>query len=248
MQLNGKTILIIGGSSGIGLESIKHFLAEGMKVIICGRDGLKLQQVKSKFPSIATISCDITKSEDVSLMHQLVITSGGIDVLYHNAGLVNVHSLAELSAIAFATSEMETNYLAAVRLTSLFLPELAKRNEVALVFTSSAVAYLPAAFVPTYSASKAALHSYVLSLRYQLAGLHKNIRVIELIPPTVDTEATKSFTSKKVSVERVAKDLINGLKNNRSTVHVSIAKPFYYLHRFFPSLAFSIVNPKNPIR
>lgn len=248
MQLQGNTILITGGSSGIGLESIKHFLAEGMKVIICGRDGLKLQQTKSKFPSIATISCDITKEEDVHLLHQLVVSSGGIDILYHNAGVVNVHSLIEPAAIAFATREMETNYLAAVRLTSFFLPELAKRTEAAIVCTTSAVAYLPAAFVPTYSASKAALHSYVLSLRYQLKESHKNVSVVELVPPTVDTEATRSFAAEKVSAERVVKDLIRGLKNNRDTVHVSIAKPFYYLHRFFPSLALKIVNPKNPIR
>ena len=158
MQLKGKTVLITGGSSGIGLESIKHFLAEGMRVIVCGRDGLKLQQAKSKFPSIATVSCDITKEEDVNLLYQLVMSSGGIDILYQNAGVVNVHLLAEQTATAFATKEIETNYFAAVRLTSLFLPELAKRKEAAIIFTTSAVAYLPAAFVPTYSASKAALH------------------------------------------------------------------------------------------
>jgi uncharacterized oxidoreductase len=248
MQLKGKVILITGGSSGIGLESIQHFLAEGMKVIICGRDGLKLQQAKSKFPSIATISCDITSEADVNVLYQLVKSSGGLDILYHNAGVVNVHSLTESTASALATAEMETNYLAAVRITSLFLPELAKQKEAAIVFTTSAVAYLPAAFIPTYSASKAALHSYVLSLRHQLKELSKNIRVIELIPPTVNTQATRNFTAEKVSAERVVKDLINGLKNNRNTVHVSIAKSFYYLHRFFPSLAFKIINPKNPIR
>jgi uncharacterized oxidoreductase len=248
MQLKGKVILITGGTSGIGLESIQHFLAEGMKVIICGRDGLKLQQAKSKFPSIATISCDITSEADVNVLHQLVKSSGGIDILYHNAGVVSVHSLAELEAVAFASKEIATNYLAAVRLTSLFLPELAKRKETAIVFTTSAVAYLPAAFIPTYSASKAALHSYVLSLRHQLKELYKNTRVVELIPPTVNTEVTQNFTAEKVSAARVVKDLINGLKNNRTTVHVSIAKPFYYLHRFFPSLAFKIINPKNPIR
>jgi uncharacterized oxidoreductase len=248
MQLKGKTVLITGGSSGIGLESIKHFLAEGMKVIICGRNGEKLQQAKSKFPSIATISCDITKEEDVHLLHQLVVSSGGIDVLYHNAGVVNVHLLTEQTASVFAVKEIETNYLAAVRLTSLFLPELAKRTEAVIVFTTSAVAYLPAAFVPTYSASKAALHSYILSLRYQLKQSHKSVKVVELVPPTVDTEATHNFTAEKVSTERVVKDLIRGLKNKQPTIHVSIAKPFYYLQRFFPAFAFKIVNPKNPIR
>jgi uncharacterized oxidoreductase len=247
MHLKGKTILITGGSSGIGLESIKHFLAEGMKVIICGRDGLKLQQAKSKFSSIATISCDITKEEDVNLLYQLIMSSGGIDVLYHNAGVVNVHLLTEHTATAFATKEIETNYLAVVRLTSLFLPELAKRKDAAFVFTTSAVAYLPAAFVPTYSASKAALHSYVLSLRYQLKQSYKNVKVVELVPPTVDTQATSNFTAEKVSAEHVVKDLIRGLKNNQPTIHISIAKPFYYLQRFFPTFAFKIVNPKNPI-
>lgn len=248
MQLNGKVILITGGSSGIGLESIRHFLAEGMRVIICGRDGLKLQQAKSRFPSIATISCDITNEEDVNVLYQLIKGNGGVDVLYHNAGLVNVHSIAGQSAFAFASKEIETNYLAAVRLTSLFLPELAKRTEAAIVFTTSAAAYLPAAFIPTYSASKAALHSYVQSLRYQLKETHKNLKVMELIPPTVDTKATGNFTAKKISTARVVKDLIHGLKNNHTTIHVSIARPFYYLHRFFPSFAFKILNPKNPIR
>lgn len=248
MQLKGKTVLITGGSSGIGLESIKHFLAEGMKVIICGRNGEKLQQAKSKFPSIATISCDITKEEDVNLLYQLVTSSGSIDILYQNAGVVNVHSLSEQTATDFAAKEIETNYLAAVRLTSIFLTELAKRKEAAIVFTTSAVAYLPAAFVPTYSASKAALHSYVLSLRYQISQTNKKMKVVELIPPTVDTEATRNFISQKISVAQVAKELISGLRNDKETIHVSIAKTFYFLQRFLPSIAFKIVNPKNPIR
>jgi uncharacterized oxidoreductase len=248
MQLRGKVILITGGSAGIGLESIQHFLAEGMRVIICGRNGLKLQQAKSKFPSIVTISCDITKEEDVNLLYQLVRGNGGVDVLYHNAGVVNVHKGTDKNAATLALTEMETNYVAVIRLTSLFLPQLKMKKESAIVLTTSAVAYLPAAFILTYSASKAALHSYGLSLRYQLRQSHKNVNVIELIPPTVDTEATRSFTADKIPAARVVKDLIRGLKNNQSTIHVSIAKPFYYLQRFFPAFAFKIVNPKNPIR
>jgi uncharacterized oxidoreductase len=250
MNLQGKRILITGGTSGIGLESVQHFLAQGMTVMVCGRNGTKLQAVKRQFPKVVTISCDITVENELHLLYRLIMNNGGIDILYHNAGIVHINNMVEnpVESGNIAQREMETNYLAVLRLTSMFLPHLQKRSEPALIFTTSAVAYLPAAFIPTYSASKAALHSYIQSLRYQLKQSKSHLAVVELIPPTVDTEATQKLTTKKVTSSEVIKELIKGLRRNRETIRVSIAKPFYWIQRFFPFLAFKILNPKNPFR
>ncbi len=150
MKLIHKSVLITGGVSGIGLEAVKQYLAEGMKVFICGKTASKLQDAKQKYPSITAIPCDINLDEEVYNMKQLINDAGGIDILHNNAGIVTVYDLAYTgNRIASITrQEIETNYLATVRLKALFLPDLMRREEAAIINTSSAVAYLPATFIP----------------------------------------------------------------------------------------------------
>lgn len=244
MELRNKTILITGGSSGIGLAAIPHFLNEGMRVMICGRNTDKNNLVRKNFPQVLVFDCDITRENELYLLHGLISSIGGIDILYNNAAVIHVHDLIKdnKNSFDFASDEMSTNYLAIIRLNTLFLEMLQQKTDAAIINTTSAVAYVPAAFIPTYSGSKAALHSYTISLRQQLQKANSTVKVFELIPPTVDTTSTKNFKGKKVSTETVVKALLKGLKKNNFTIHVSIVKMLYFINRFFPSLAYKIIN------
>lgn len=244
MKLKNKTILITGGSSGIGYESIKHFLSEEMKVIVCGRNTDKNNFVRKNYPNVTVIDCNINDDNEVYRMHQLIASIGGIDILYNNAAVINVFDLVidNQKSLAFAQDEINTNYLAIIRLNSVFLEMLQKRNEAAIINTTSAVAYVPITFISTYSSSKSALHSYTISLRQQLGKSGINIKVFELIPPTVDTAVTKDFQGEKVSTETVVKALIKGLKNDTFTIRVTIVKILNYINRFLPSVAYKMLN------
>jgi uncharacterized oxidoreductase len=244
MILKNKTILITGGSSGIGLEAIQHFLNEGMKVIVCGRNAEKNNFVRQHYKNVAVIECDITNENEVYLLHQLVSSIGGIDILYNNAAAINMFELTTNNQRVFqyAENEINTNYLATVRLNSFFMDMLSQRKEGAIIHTTSAVAYVPISYISTYSSSKAALQSYTMSLRRQLKKAKSSVKVFELIPPTVDTEVTKEFKGQKVSTTTVAKALIKGLKNDTFTIRVTIVKMLYYINRFFPSVAYRMLN------
>jgi uncharacterized oxidoreductase len=246
MQLKNKTILITGGSSGIGLAAIEPFLQQGMKVIVCGKNTEKNNFVRSQYPSVTVIDCDIKDEGEVDVMYHLITATGGIDILYNNAAVINVLDMTQKGTemVACAADEIQTNYLAVVRLNSLFMPLLQSRAEAAIINTTSAVAYVPIHFIPTYSSSKAALQSYTISLRYQLQKMNSSIKVFELIPPTVDTAVTKNFNGPKISTEKVVTTLIKGLKNNTFTIRVSMVKTLYGLHRFLPGLAYKLLNRK----
>jgi uncharacterized oxidoreductase len=244
MKLKDKTILITGGSSGIGLEAIQHFLNEGMKVIICGRNTEKNNLVRQNYKDVVVIECDITDENEVYLLHQLVSSIGGIDILYNNAAVINMFDLVSnnQSAFKYAENEINTNYLAAIRLNSYFMDMLQQRKEAAIIHTTSAVTYVPISFISTYSSSKAALQSYSISLREQLKKAKSRVKVFELIPPTVDTAVTKNFKGQKISTVTVVKALIKGLKNDTFTIRVSVVKMLYYINRFLPSVAYGMLN------
>lgn len=244
MNLKNKTILITGGSSGIGLEAIQHFLNEGMKVIVCGRNREKNNLVRSNYENVVVIDCDITDENEVYLMHQLVSSIGGIDILYNNAAVINVFDLVanNQNVFTYAENEININYLATIRLNSIFMGMLQQRKDATIIHTTSAVAYVPINFISTYSSSKAALQSYIISLRHQLQKAKTNIKVFELIPPTVDTAVTKEFNGQKVSTATVVKALIKGLKNDTFTIRVSIVKMLYYINSFLPSVAYKMLN------
>jgi uncharacterized oxidoreductase len=139
--------------------------------------------------------------------------------------------------------EIQTNYLAIIRLNELFIPLLEKRQEPVIINTSSVLAYLPSGAVPTYSASKAALHSYTLALRLQLQTEKRKIKVYELMPPMVDTPFNTLANKNKLQPKVVNEALIAALGTNRFEVRPGQANALYYLHRFFPGKALQILNP-----
>jgi len=247
MNVKGKTVLITGGASGIGLESARQFLAEGAKVIITGRNQDKLDLAKKNFPELVTIKSDVEKEEDAVALFEKVTFLGGIDILYNNAGVgspaLNL-GIANDQILKNAVYEMNVNYLGVIRLNTLFIEMLKSRKESAIINTTSLLSLVPALEEPTYSASKAAISFYTKILRKNLEILGSTVKVFELLPPLVATEMTAKRNDKKITTEDLVKELISGIKKDKLTIRVGDTKIIYFLSRFFPKVAFTLVNPK----
>ncbi|MEJ5995160.1 SDR family NAD(P)-dependent oxidoreductase [Pedobacter sp. Du54] len=247
MKIQGKTILITGGASGIGLEAARQFLEKGAKVIITGRNQNKLIAAKKQFPDLITIQSDVSSAEDAQKLFEKVSDLSGIDILYNNAGAgvapINLGAANE-HHVKNARYEMEVNYIGIIRLNNLFMEMLKSRKEAAIINTTSILSYVPSLVEATYSATKTALAFYTKALREHLRIINSDLKIFELLPPVVDTEMTASRTGKKLTPEHLVKGLISGLEKNKYTIRVGDSKIMYFLHRFFPKLAFSLVNPK----
>ena len=247
MNLKGKTILITGGASGIGLEAAKQFLALGTKVIITGRNQEKLDAAKKLYPQLTAIQSDAANADEALLLFDKVKAMGGIDILYNNAGVgvppLNL-GLTNEKHLEGAIYEMDVNYFGIIRLNNLFLDMLKSRKESAIINTTSLLSYVPSLLEATYSASKTALAFYTKSLREHLKIVNSEVKVFELLPPLVATDMTAERSDKKMSSEELVKGLIAGLKKDQYTIRVGDTKLVYVLHRFFPKLTFGLVNPK----
>ena len=246
MELKGKTILITGGSAGIGLEAAKQFLSNGAKVIITGRNQQKLDEAKELYPALTAIKSDVANAADARLLFNKIEELGGIDILYNNAGVMSRPQnlgIANDKHFELAKNEMDINYLGVIRLNNLFIDMLKSRKEGAIINTSSLLSYVPLNLGPTYSASKAAMRFYTVSLRDHLKILGSKVKVFELVPPVVATSMTEHVETKGISPEKLVNALVAGIKNNRFTIRVGISKLVYLANRLFPKIAYRLVNP-----
>jgi len=245
MNITNKTVLITGGGSGIGFEIAKLLSEKGNKVIITGRSEARLKEAASQLSNVSYIACDITKADDVS---KLVSTINSeypeLDVLVNNAGQAYVYNIADGSgAFEKASEEVLTNYLSIIRLTEDLLPILKRQKEAAIVNVSSIVALVPGSNLPTYSATKAALHSYTQSLRFVL-GKTTNIKVFELMPPLVNTSLSKDIGGEENGIAPlvVAEGLLNGFENDIYQLHIGQTEYMYNLSLSSPQEAFNTLN------
>jgi uncharacterized oxidoreductase len=188
MKTTGNTILITGGGSGIGRGLAEAFHALGNQVIIAGRRKQALDATTAANPGMASLTLDIENPAAIrSFAAELAKRYPALNVLINNAGIMRVEKLqAQQADLADAESTIATNLLGPIRLTAALLPLLQKQPHSAIMNVSSGLAFVPMAPTPTYCATKAAIHSYTQSLRYQLRG--STTEVLELIPPYVATD------------------------------------------------------------
>ena len=247
MKIKGKTILITGGASGIGLEAAKQFSELEARVIITGRNQLKLDEAKNLHPQLIAIKSDAANATDAGLLFDRVKELGGIDILYNNAAVLVTPSnlgIPNDKHAQGAAYEMEVNYLGVIRLNNLFMAMLQSRKEAAIINTTSILSQAPSLIEATYSSSKTALAFYTVSLREHLKIIGSKIKIVELIPPLVATDMTQERSDKKISVEEMVNSFIDGLQKGHQTIRVGDAKPFNLINRFFPKIGFKIINPK----
>ncbi len=188
LKLTGNTILITGGGSGIGRELAESFHTLGNKVIIAGRRKQVLDEVTAANPGMAAIVFDVENGGSIRpFAAEIASRYPALNVLINNAGIMRPENLqAQPGDLADAESTIAINLLGPIRLTAALLPQLRKQPYSVIMTVSSGLAFVPLSPTPTYCATKAAIHSYTQSLRYQLKGT--TIEVVELIPPYVATE------------------------------------------------------------
>lgn len=247
MNINNKTILITGGGSGIGYETAKLLSEQGNKVIIVGRTAAKLESAAATLTNTIPIACDINDERQVKALLSTVSQHyPELSILINNAGKAFAYTHSETAdAYAKAKEEMETNYFSLIRLTEQLLPILKKQPEAAIVNVSSIVAFAPSAILPTYSDSKAALHSYTQALRYTLSS-ETNIKVFELMPPMVNTSFAKEIGGEQHGIPAgdVASALIEGLEQNTYEIYVGKTAAFRDFFFASPLEAVNMINQR----
>ena len=218
MELTGNTILVTGGSNGIGLALATRFAKRGNEVIICGRDEAKLSRVKDKVPQFHTKVCDVGDEKQRAELYSWAIHEfPRLNVLVNNAGIQRRIDLLEGEEWQDTRSEIEINFGAPIHLTQLFMPQLLAQPTAAVLNVTSGLSFVPLANVPVYCATKAALHSFTLSLRHQLSN--SSVQVIEVIPPAVDTDlGGPGLHTFGVGVDEFADAVFEGLENGQEEV------------------------------
>ncbi len=195
MKMTGNTILITGGGSGIGRGLAEAFHAAGNQVVIAGRRKHVLEEVTKANPGMGTLTVDMEDAASIRKFADKVAADyPKLNVLVNNAGIMKVEDLKnQPPGLEIAESTVAINLLGPIRLTAALLPLLRKQPQSTIMTVSSGLAFVPIAFTPTYCATKAAIHSYSLSLRYQLR--ETTTEVLELIPPYVATELMSGGTA-----------------------------------------------------
>jgi uncharacterized oxidoreductase len=187
MNMTGNTILITGGGSGIGRGFAEALHSMGNKVIISGRRREVLDETVAANPGMSATTLDIEDPGSIKEFAALIEKDHpALNVVIHNAGIMRSENLSGTDYLDDAEAMITTNLLGPIRLTAALLPLLKKQPSATIMTVSSGLAFIPLAVTPTYCATKAAIHSYSQSLRYQLQS--SNIEVIELVPPYVQTE------------------------------------------------------------
>jgi uncharacterized oxidoreductase len=188
MELKGNTILITGGGSGIGFALASRLAKSGNKVIVCGRRAEQLEEAKKQCPDLITLRADISSANGrKELFAEVTKKFPELNVLMNNAGVQNrLPPLTEPQEWSTHELEIATNLEAPIHLAMLFIPHLQKQKNPYIINVTSGLAFVPIHFLPTYCATKAALHSFTTTLRYQLKATP--IRVVEIAPPAVNTD------------------------------------------------------------
>src|SRR4051795_12820049 len=237
MRLNGRTILITGGSAGIGLAFASKFLELGNEVIVTGRRQSVLDEAKSRHPKLHTIQSDIADPKQIAALAARVKADfPRLDVLMNNAGVgVSTNLRAPAQDLVGMTSEVDINLGGVIRMTSALIDTLTA-NTGTIINVSSGLAFVPLPSNPIYSATKAAVHSYTQSLRFQLED--SGVEVIELMPPAVRTDLTDEFAEhgiSMISTEELVKLSFDALRAGKQEIRPGQSKQLAFMRRLAPS-------------
>jgi uncharacterized oxidoreductase len=248
MRVTNNTILITGGATGIGFELAKIFSNNGNEVIICGRRKNKLDEAKERIPQLHTKVCDLTKeNERQSLLDWVLTEFKDINILINNAGIQRIIDFKKANYNLFVNgNEIETNLVAPIHLSTLFIPNLMKQKESAIINISSGLGFIPLAIMPIYCSTKSALHSLSLSLRYQLRDT--SVKVFEIIPPMVDTELDNDEREMRGQTERgiqpstVALETLKAIEEDKYEYAIGQAENLRLGSRNAPEQIFNSMN------
>lgn len=239
MELRNNTILITGGTSGIGIELARQLIARGNTVVVTGRDAGRLEKAKQTLPQVHTIQSDASKTDHIaSLFEQVMRDFPAMNMLINNAGIMRTINLNKPQGSDDLTSEIETNLNGPIRMNEKFLPHLKSKPTAAIVNVTSGLAFVPLPTSPIYCATKAALHSYTLSLRVQLK--RSNVRVFELAPPATETPLLSDMTPEErkgisiMKVEDMVLVAMKGIEADKLEIRPGQSNQLKMLNRIAP--------------
>ncbi len=245
MKLTAKTILITGGTSGIGLELARQLLQRGNIILVTGRDLAKLENAQSALPGIHIFQSDVSDPDAIAALHDRVLAQfPALDVLINNAGIMRNLNLNQDHDLRDVTREIEINLSGPIRMVQKFLPHLKKQKDAAIVNVSSGLAFVPLALSPVYCATKAAIHSFSQSMRAQLKGT--NVTMIELAPPGVETPLFRGEFSeeelkgiKGMDVKVLATQAIAAIEKGQLEIRPGLSNVLKIMSRVAPGFMFN---------
>jgi uncharacterized oxidoreductase len=241
MKRSGNTVLITGGGTGIGLALAKCFLQEGNEVIICGRTKANLDDAQKRFPKLNTFVADLSNNEGrEALTSEVKRRFPKLNVLINNAGICSIRDILHPDYISTLENELATNLIAPVALIQQLMPVLEKQHDARIVNVTSGYVFIPSVQSSAYSVSKIGLRTITQSLRFQLD--QKKIRLVEVIPPAVDTQMNKGKDVSLMPTELFAKKVFKGLINDDEEIIVGVSKLAKLLSRVAPKLGFRKMN------
>lgn len=253
MQLIERTILITGGTSGIGRELATQLIARGNRVIVTGRDAQRLEAIKRALPGVHAIASDVSDPRAVeSLYRNLQTSHPQLDVLVNNAGIMRNLDLLDAHAPDDLIREIEIGLSGPMRMVQTFLPQLLAQPQAAIVNVTSGLAYVPLPMSPVYCAAKAGLHSYTRSLRAQLKGT--SVSVFEVAPPGTETPlfrgefAEEMKGQKPMAPERVVREALAAMASDRWECRPGLANVLYAMSRLAPGIIFGQMSKLGPRR
>lgn len=226
MDLKNSTILITGGTSGMGLEFVKQLTEIGAKVIVTGRKQDALNETKKQFPNVHTFQSDVSNPKDIKDLFDTVTTLfPDLNIIINNAGLMRLIDLQDQSLdLENINREIATNLTGTIQMVHQFLPHLLKQKSAGIVNVTSGIAFMSYSPAPIYSATKAAVRAYTQALRLQLQDT--NVNVFEMIPPGVKTNLQNEWVKQPnermmMNADDMVRIAIDGLQKDKKEL-----KPF----------------------
>ena len=246
MELTQHRFFITGGTSGIGLELAKQLDDRGAAVAVCGRTEERLASLSAERPGIHTFRADLGDIDGLpDLVESVLSEFGAPSVVINNAGLQLNEEWGTLDAMARVDAvqrEITVNLTSPLALTGLFLDHIRALPGGTVVNVTSALAWRPKRSAPVYCATKSGLRSFTDGIRYQTEGNGMSVRMVEVVPPLVETAMTAGRGSGKISAEEAARQIIAGLERGADRVLVGKAKLLAVLYRLSPTLVGRILR------
>lgn len=248
MDLQDRTVLLTGGANGIGRALTGHLIGAGVRrIFVVGRDQVRLDAVSAAFPGrIEPLRADLSIPTEVD---RLVATMGDaapdLSILINNAGVQTLTDLIGADAGAYVPSlrvEMEVNFAAVVALTCGLLPLLLGQPSAMVVNVTSGLALAPKKSSPIYCATKAAVRAFSKGLRYQALDHAPKLRVVEALPPLVDTDMTRGRGGGKISADACVRQIVDGMRAGREEVYVGRSRLLRVIQGLSPALADRIMR------
>ena len=241
MKLSGNTVLITGGASGIGLALARRLVEQGNTVVVCGRDQARLDAARDALPGLTAIRSDVADAASRQMLaDEMVVKFPGLNMLVNNAGLLHVSDLTGPGHVGELEAEVAVNLIAPVALASLLLPLLRRQRAAAIVNITTGYVFLPSAGTAPYSATKSALHAMTRSLRFQLRSTP--VRVVEVMPPAVDTEMARHHAGAKATPDFIAGCIVRGLRRDDDEIVIGLSRLARLLARAAPQTGFRLMN------